>query len=308
MSHDLQRVIRAAGAGAWFIEPRKADQMIAALELRLAAGPRGEAWADKPNTQAAAGPLVSRGGRSVRILRLHGAIMPRGNMMSDMSGAASLDRFQAAFKEAAADTNTSAIVIDVDSPGGRVDMVPETAEMIQAARRADRPIIAVANTLAASAAYFLATAADELVVTPSGEVGSIGVYMIHEDISEALQAQGIKPTFIYDGPRKVEGNPFGPLDPAARDALQAGVRYHYDLFTNHVAKARKVPVSTVRADPEAGGAHFGGGRTYPAREAVRLGMADSVETLEQVVQRALAGRRRATRRSAAVERERLALI
>lgn len=308
MSHEIERILRAAGRGAWFIEPGKAEEIVAMVALRASAGPRSEA-AFPDRQPLAMSEDMRAGSKVVRVLRLHGAIVPRGNMMSDMSGAVSLDRFQAAFRAAAADASVGAIVLDIDSPGGNVAMVPETVAMIRAARRSDRPIVAVANTLCCSAAYWIGTAADELVATPSGTVGSIGVYMLHQDMSERMKAEGIKATFLSQGPRKVEGNPFEPLDDAARTAILSEVRETYDAFTADVAQARGVPVSVVRADPETAERHFGGGRSYGAAKAVSLGMADRVATLDETIARLATGGRAGTgRRASDFERERLALI
>lgn len=182
--------------------------------------------------------------------------------------------------------------------------------MIRAARREDRPIVAVANTCACSAAYWIASAADEIVVSPSAQVGSIGVFTIHQDISEALAAEGVRMTLIRSGPRKAETHPFGPLEPEAAAALQARVSETYADFVSAVAANRGVPESVVRADPESGEAHFGGGRAYNAREAVRLGMADRVESLSETLARltAPASAALAAGRSAAARRRRMALL
>ncbi len=88
------------------------------------------------------------------------------------------------------DFNIDTIVLDVDSPGGNYYGTPETSSKIRAARDS-KPIIAVANSLAASAAYWIASAADEIVVTPSGDVGSIGVLAVHTDFSAANEKIGV---------------------------------------------------------------------------------------------------------------------
>ena len=307
MSHEINRILRAFSNTAWFIHPQKAEQIIAMLEFRAANGP----MVRDPAAPLGSMPLAAEpreqpeSASNVHVLRLHGTILPRTEGL-DLSGpgGASLETFQANFKQAAADQGARAIIIDVDSPGGQIDLVPETVAMINAAKRADRPIIAVANTMAASAAYWIASAADELVVTPSGLVGSIGVYMMHQDISQNLEMQGVVPTFIFEGARKVEGNPFEPLSDEARASLQSHVRTYYEMFTKDVAKSRGVSVSVVRADPVKAEQHFGGGRAYPAKEAVALGMADRVATIEQTIQRA-SGRKSSR---ADIGRRRLALM
>lgn len=229
---------------------------------------------------------------AVAVLPLFGTIFPRANLMTETSGATSAERWGAKFRAALADTNVGAIVIDVDSPGGAVQGIDELGAEIYKARGA-KPIVAVANHLAASAAYWLATAADELVVAPSGEVGSIGVFAAHEDISRAEDAGGVKTTLISAGKYKVEGNPYEPLSEEARAAIQARVDEFYGMFTRAVARNRGVSADAVRDG-------FGEGRVVGARDAVRLGMADRVATLDEVI----AGmQRRAARRSPAAELE-----
>lgn len=301
MPHDIDRILQAAATGVWLIEPQKAAQIVAALALRA----EGHTdWAGEEQKPVyAATPVEGRRG-AVHVLRLHGSIFPRAGMMAAMSGGASLERFQEAFAQAAADPDAQAIVLDVDSPGGMVDLVPETAAMVYRARRADRPIVAVANTLMASAAYWVGSAADELVASPSATVGSIGVYTMHEDLSAALEKAGVRRSFISAGPRKVEGNRYQPLDDTARAALQAEVEATYNAFVRDVARFRGVATSVVRADPETGEQHFGGGRAYHAETARRLGMVDRVATFQDTVMRVASGRRS---RRAALAKKRLAM-
>ena len=302
MSHEIDRILAAAADRTWLIDEAKAAEIVNLLALRAQTGGPG-AWDGEENAPTyAAEPIEGRRG-TVHVLRLDGVIMPRGGMMARMSGGASLEQFGRAFETAAADGDAQAIVIGVDSPGGVIDLVEETAARVFAARRPGRPIIAVADTLAASAAYWIASAADELVVTPSGSVGSIGVYGMHDDLSKALEMRGIARTLIRSGPRKAEGA-VGPLDDAALRHRQASADYAYEMFVASVARHRGVPKSVVRADPESAERHFGGGRAYHARDAVRLGMADRIATMEETLRRVAHGRRPVGSRTA---RARLAL-
>ncbi len=312
MPHEIRRVLQAFASRPWFIERGRAEQMTSILELRAAHGPRGERFRADDGSQPA--PTSTTQDR-IAVMQMRGIVTPRGLGVSDICdmppAAIALEQFATAFRQVANDPNVKAIVLDIDSPGGLIDFVPETAAMIRNAKSNDRPIIAVANTMAASAAYWIAAAADEIVITPSGEVGSIGVYVVHQDISQALADAGVQMTFISEGPRKVEGNPYEPLSPEASAAMQANVRYYYDMFTAEVAKARGVDASVVRADPEVSDQHFGGGRTYPAKIAVKLGMADRVDTLDGVItklKKDLSAKSGARKRNAAIERRRLALI
>jgi capsid assembly protease len=104
------------------------------------------------------------------------------------------------------------------------------------------------------------------------------VYSYHEDVSKALEMQGRKPTLIKAGPNKAEGHPAFPLGEEAAAHVQSRVDDYYAMFVRDVAKGRGVPVATVRDS-------FGGGRMFGAQEAVRLGMADRVGTLDDTVRR-----------------------
>ena len=224
------------------------------------------------------------------VLPVYGVLMQRVDMLSEMSGGTSTERIAKDFRALVADPNIGTIVLDVDSPGGGVYGIAELAEEIFKARSSKR-IVAHANSLAASAAYWLASAADELVVTPGGEVGSIGVYMVHEDWSGAYEAAGVKPTLIKYGDHKAEGIDIEPLSDAARDAFQKRVDEYGEMFTNAVAKYRGTTAANVKAT-------FGQGRVVGAKEAVKLGMADRVEPLQESIGR-LTGRTAASSRAAA---------
>ena len=130
----------------------------------------------------------------------------------------------------------------LDSPGGSVYGVSELADEIMNAR-AQKPVIAIANSLAASAAYWIGCSASELYVTPGGEVGSIGVWQAHFDYSQALAAEGVTPTLISAGKYKVEGNPYAPLGEDALGFMQSRVDDYYAVFTKSVARGRGVPIA-----------------------------------------------------------------
>lgn len=214
---------------------------------------------------------------TVAILPVYGVLIPRADVFTEMSGGTSVQRLQAAFRDAVEDENVTAIVLDVESPGGSSDLIPEFANDIRSAR-GTKPIVAVANTRAASAAYWLASQAEELVVTKSGDVGSIGTFAAHQDISKQLEMEGVTVTLVASSKEKVEASPFQPLSEEAQAEIQRHVDYVQGMFESDVAKGRGVSVETVRSS-------FGRGRMFRATEAVKLGMADRVDTLEATVQR-----------------------
>lgn len=218
---------------------------------------------------------------AVAVIPVHGVISHRVNMLAEISGGTSTERLGAAIRAALEDRSIDSLVLDVDSPGGSVHGVEELADEIFAAR-GRKPIVAAVNATAASAAYWLASQADELVVTPSGEVGSIGVFTFHDNLRAMAEKVGVERTYIHAGKFKVEGHPFAPLPDEARAHLQARVDEVHDVFVKHVARGRKTSQARVREE-------FGQGRMVAASRAVALGMADREETLQQVLDR-LSGR------------------
>lgn len=251
----------------WGVHPATLGPLSAALRA-------GELPDARP--EAARGAAGSQGG--VAVIRLKGLITPTPSFLSLLfGGGGGLQAFRAQLRDAVNADDITAIVLDVDSPGGSTDLIAETAAELRAAR-AVKPLIAVANTWAASAAYWLAAQADELVVTPSGEVGSIGVYCAHEDYSGYEDQIGIKTTLVSAGKYKTEGNPYEPLSDEAREALQEKVDAYYGLFVADVAKGRGVPASAVKAG-------YGEGRMLTAQQAVAENLADRVDTLEATITR-----------------------
>lgn len=282
-SRRYDRVVRAIADTPWAVLPATFAVICEIVQRHLS----GDLLtADEVEQRIGAGPRSRGQARTVgavAVLPLQGVIAPRASMVNNVSGpvGTGLDAFTAMLRAAADDPDIGSILLDVNSPGGRVDMVPETAAEIRAARR-QKPVWAIANTDAASAAYWLASQADELVVTPSGMVGSIGVFAAHDDISKALEAEGITRTLISAGRFKTEGNPFEPLTEEARAAIQAMVDEFYGMFVADVAKGRRVAAGDVRAG-------FGEGRMVSAKNAVQAGMADRVDTFDNTVVRMARG-------------------
>jgi signal peptide peptidase SppA len=213
--------------------------------------------------------------KRVAVLPLFGVIVPRADFFTEISGATSAETLGNTFTKLVNDPEVDAIILNVDSPGGQTGGVEELSKKIFDAR-GKKPILAVANHLMASAAYWIASAADEIVITPSGEVGSIGVFTVHEDFSKALEEEGIKTSLISAGKYKTEGNPYQPLDEEARAFIQSRVDEAYETFIQAVARNRGVNADEVRNG-------YGEGRVLSARQAVNLKMADRIGTLEEVI-------------------------
>lgn len=268
---SYSHILRSFAETPWAILPEKLAEIRAFLEMKAS----GDEHALRAPVRQEKAVATQVGGTLV--MPLHGTITHRANLLNDFSGGTSAEMFSATFREALADPSVKNILIDVNSPGGSASGVDEVASEILAARGTKR-VVAAVNGTAASAAYWIASAADEITVNPTGQAGSIGVFAAHQDLSRALDQKGVKMTLVSAGKYKVEGNPFEPLSAEAKAAIQERVDDYYDLFTQSVAKGRGVTNATVRNG-------FGQGRMLSAARAVNEKMVDRIATFDDTLAR-----------------------
>jgi signal peptide peptidase SppA len=203
------------------------------------------------------------------IVPVHGTLINRFN--SSWGFVTGYQYIESALLAAMDDATVSRVVMDVDSYGGEAAGAFELSDTIHQ-MRGKKPIMALVNTAAYSAAYAVASAADSIVATPSGGAGSIGVVTMHVDYSKALKEAGITVTHIYAGKHKVDGSPYRPLTEEVRDSIQARIDKTYGVFVQNVARNRGLAEKAVR-DTEA--------RTYDAADAMNLGLIDAVAPPKQ---------------------------
>lgn len=270
----------------WAILPAKMQEILSVLAMRA----RGDVFTPEEIAARLGGadalaerrreePSPQAGG-AIAVVPLRGVIAHRIGAMQESSGGISAERFAAMVQTAANDPAVGAILIDVDSPGGTVNGVMDAAAAVYEAR--DRkPVVAIANGFMASAAYWIGSQAHEVVAVPGlleASIGSIGVYGVHQDLTEALEKEGIKVTVLTAGKHKGDGLPFQPLSDEHRAFLQGTVDAAYAQFTKDVARGRGVSVADVR-----GG--YGEGRALSARDAKAAGLVDRIATVEDTLAR-----------------------
>ena len=273
---NLHNVLSQAASVPWAIVPDKLADIMEALTMRGAS----EAAFERDARIAASLPRrapVAAGSMhgSVAVIPLYGSIMPKANMLTEFSGGTSVAQFVQQVRAAVDNPDVSAIVLDVDSPGGAVSGVPEAADALHA-MRGKKPIVAVANTLMASAAYWLAAQADSIVASASADVGSVGVYTVHRDVSRAMANEGITHTVVKAGKHKAEGMPFEPLSAEAREEMQGRVDEAYEQFVGAISRGRGVNAAAIRAG-------YGEGRVLSAQRAFAAGMVDRIASLDDVI-------------------------
>jgi signal peptide peptidase SppA len=211
----------------------------------------------------------------IAIVPVLGPLVARGDWLTLLLGASEYGAVAEALNNAAADPAVRGIVLEVDSPGGEVGGLFDLVAEIKAIKtRAGKALWAVASESALSAAYAIASAADRLYVTRTGEVGSVGVVAVHLDASGADAMAGLKWTLIGAGARKTDGNPHEPLSPGATADIQADVDHLYDALVALVAGNRGLDAAVVRATEAA---------IYRGGSAVSAGLADRVATVNQVL-------------------------
>lgn len=220
----------------------------------------------------AAEPGMSESG--IAVIQAIGSLTKRSLGLDALSGLTSYDQLQEQLNAALLDPNVQGIVLDVDSPGGEASGVFDLADAIRAGCVL-KPIYAVANDRALSAAYALASSASRVFVSRTAAVGSIGVIAMHVDQSAQDAVRGLRYTPVYAGARKADLSPHAPISDAARSQLQAEVDRLYGLFVEMVATNRSLSAQAIRAGEA--GVFFGEG-------AVQAGLADAVGTLQDALQ------------------------
>jgi|ERR1041385_4102213 signal peptide peptidase SppA len=239
----------------WAIHP---DAIITLLRAH------GEWHAAKPS-------MIGKGASKVAVIPIQGVLTSDGPSWLGSNYRTISD----AAEQAAADSSVKRAVLAVDSPGGEVNGLPETASIIANLAKT-KTVSAIVEGDSASAAFWLTSQAHDITLTPSGEVGSVGVRMMHMDISKMLQDFGVTVTEIHAGDYKTEWSPYKPLSDAAKEDMQSRLNAVHDEFLSAVAAGRG-----NRASAEIKAGRFGEGRMFSASNALSHGLVDKVQSARE---------------------------
>ncbi len=250
------------------LAPDKAEVIVAALSPRLfGTGPTaGGPTPDDPRDLT----ITDTG---VAIVPISGTLVRRHDWVSAASGLTSYEHIRAMVEDAVTDPRVRALLLDIDSPGGEVAGLFDLVDLLSEAGQV-KPLWAVANDQAYSAAYGIASACQRVYVTRTGGVGSVGVIAVHLDTSAADRAQGLAYTVCRAGKYKAEHNSYEPLTDHARQTMQDELDRLYALFAGQVARNRGLTIDQVTGQEA---------QVYRGQAGVDHGLADAMGTLEHTL-------------------------
>lgn len=267
---DLPHVASRVFGSPLMIARAKLEVILGALAPRFggqALEPIGRNTDTSPPT-----PVTAEG---IAVIPVIGTLVARSGYLDSASGLQTYGEIGDAVAEAMGDPAIRGIILDIDSSGGEVGGLFDLADRIGAIKTASgKPLWAVANEAALSAAYAIASTADRLYVTRTAEVGSVGVVAVHVDESGADAKAGLAWNFVFAGDHKIDGNVHAPLTEQGRAAIQVDVDQLYQQFCALVAINRDMTIEAVRGTEAA---------IFRGELAIRAGLADRLGTLDTAI-------------------------
>lgn len=237
-----------------------------------AAAVRGDMGAEEEDDDP---HLLSKQG-GIGVVSIRGPLTNRDSPWNALFGITSYNDIRRAMIAAASDSSIRAVLLDIESGGGAVSGVADTADLISKVDREVKPVYAYSGDRMASAAMWLGASARKIFNGQLATLGSVGILATHMDHSKQLKAEGITPTIIRAGKYKALANPLEPLSDDGKDQIQAEVDTAYSVFIGHVAKSRGMTAEDADR-------RIGQGRLFYGQAAVDAGLSDGVSTFDAVV-------------------------
>ena len=284
MLRALPHVMARVFGPPLLIAPTKLDQMLRGFHAALfhRGSPRAAASTSRlprpgsarrrrraAQRSVADGYWIQRGVATVPVRDV--LVRRAGQVSADSTEFQSYERLTGTLRTARIDPRVAAILLDIDSPGGEAGGVFDLAAEIRGIAQA-KPVWAVANDDALSAAYLLASAAERVWATQTASLGSIGVVALHADQSAFDAAEGLKYTYIYRGDHKVDANPHEALSEQARTAIQTEIDRLYTKLVDMVATHRRIEASRVRGTQA---------QVYYGEDTIARGLVDTIGTFDE---------------------------
>lgn len=260
------------------IQPDKLRSIITVLEPKLfggaAAGGNASYYSDDGTGRARHYEVID----GVAVMTIDGTLVNRGANLRAQSGMTGYEALLADFRQIMSDSMAAGVLLRIDSCGGEVAGLWPLVDEIAAnsARAGGKPVWAVADASAFSAAYAIASAADRIFLLSEAHVGSIGVIWSRLDASKHLEQEGLAFDMLFKGARKAEGHFSLPLSDAMRSEIEGRLDKLYGEFVGRVARFRPSLNDAAVIATEAA--------TYMGEDAVAVGLADEIGTFEDVLE------------------------
>lgn len=219
----------------------------------------------------------------IAVVKLNGVLAKKMNFLTQISGGTSTQLLKRDFAQAMNDPLVNKIILHIDSPGGSVDGTQSVVDLIFESRGKGKPIIAFADGAMASAAYWIGSAADRVIMGDNTtSIGSIGVVATHIDHSKQNEKMGIKVTEITSGKFKRVVSEHTPLSKEGKATIQENIDQIYSVFVESVARNRGVSVEAVLEN-------MADGKVFVGQRGVDAGLADGILSFEALVSALLEG-------------------
>lgn len=266
------RIISKLTREPWCVTERVHQAMLSAIESKLAGANVSAMEIPEDDDDDANEPYTVK---SVAVIPMKG-IMGKGLSALEMEcGGCSMEEVAKALKLAAEDDGTSAIILEINTPGGTVNGTPELANLV-ADIATRKPVFAYTETQCCSAGLWVASQATHFYASQSADVGSCGVRMVMLDYSRQLDREGVTVNAISSGKYKLMGAEFKPLEKDEREMLQADSDQIHAQFKDAVTRNRAVDEKHLQ------------GQSFDGSTAAEIGMIDGViDDFDEVLEMAL---------------------
>lgn len=259
----------------WAIEPSNLLKMESVVERKFLGMSREnlEQFSNTEKNKPYRSGWIDQDGeaKKVAVIPITGPMFKKAGILESLSGASGTGLVVEAIKQANADEEIEAILLDIDSPGGAVDGTQTLANTV---RDSNKTVIAFINGMAASAAYWVASQADQLIASEETSlVGSIGTLYTHK-ASQWVNEKGETITqVVSDGSEdKIKPSAYKPLDEDEVEAIKAIINPINEAFLNAIRNSRNVEEEALT------------GKVYPAKKAINLGLIDSIGTIQTALE------------------------
>jgi signal peptide peptidase SppA len=220
-------------------------------------------------------PVTYQVAGSVAILGIEGSTIARSSFFSQLFGIPSYDDIKQRFVEAHEDPMVKSVLMAIDTNGGTSEGIFGLSRFIYDFNKNVMPVVSYDLAKQHSAGLVYGSAAGQMVAEQDSEIGSIGAIFVHREITEMLKKDGVKATVFRSAPFKALGSPYEKLNETAREDIEASLMRSHNKFVETLAHNTGVEKETV--------ASWATGKVFEAKQALNMGLLDSIQPIENVV-------------------------